>query len=240
MLKNIKMGFKKEIYFKKCVTLALRNFNERNGRLFFINEYIHTSNGQKYKNSHTAMELIIENNKLNSTGIVYTAHPVYIYNDEMDNIVDVVPLHEAFTDSKVYFTYWKDLFVNFVGEIEKYVEYEKNSFIDFIKCIIEGHPNQCHYYADGNNNKFYFEILDQFQFVGNITSGMYDGNIIVSNIKLIDRYTEKTITELPFVQANGILYSEENENIEDLFCAYLHSMDANEMKGYILQSIENF
>jgi len=244
MLKNLKVELMQQIEVKDSDILTLRAFNQRGGRLFFVDEYFDNSNKELSDGCHTAMELIpINGGVQNAPDTIYTINPVYIYNDENDRIINVMPLCEAFVDSKVYFTYWKDLFRNFIEEISEYIKYDEHVLVDFLTELIKDYPEQIYYYADGNNNAFSFEVLDQYQFVGKLTHGMSYGDVVIANINIIDKYTEEVIREMPCVQLDGMMedvWAEDSntDDVEYTFSAYLNSMSKEDMKKYILGSIE--
>lgn len=245
MLKNLKVELMKQVEVKDTDVLTLKDFNQRGGRLYFIDEYFDSSDKEMGDGCHTAMELIpINGGEHNQPGTKYTINPVYIYNNEIDEIVNVTPLCEAFIDGKTYFTYWKDLFRNFIEEISEYVKYDENIMVDFLAELIKDYPEQIYYYADGNNNEFSFEVLDQYKFVGKLTHGMSYGDVVISNIKVVDKYTEEVIREMPWVQVDGTIedVGEEEQSTDDVeytFATYLNSMSKEDMKKYILGSIEN-
>lgn len=238
MFKNLSLELMQEVQVKGSDILSLKDFNERDGRLFFIDEYFDNSNEEMDGGSHTAMELIPNTLGIqNRSGVIYTVKPVYIYNDAKDRIIDVVPLEEVFKDEKQYFIYWKDLFKNFIKEVCSYVKYDQDTLIDVLKELIEKYPEESYYYADGNNNEFAFEILDQYKFVGELTHGMSDRTVVISNVRIEDKQTEDLLKKMPWVQIDGYLDTSEEEDENSLFAEILNSMSKEDMKQYILEAV---
>lgn len=238
MLENIKIKLNEGIKVNELDYLVVKELNKVEGRLFFIDEQIDDISNAVEFNKYTAMELIKE-------GGFYNVCPVIIYSNENDEIQKVELLSKEFNypNKKIYYLYWNDLFLGFIQELSEHISYEPKSLIGLLKNIINEHPKDTYYYADGNMNGFSLDILDEFSIEGKLYPGQVYGTMVISDLILRVKYTDINIVELPDVYLEGLIdigEEEEDEYFDVLFASYLGNMRLEEMTPYILKSIEAY
>lgn len=231
MLKNVKFkfinGLEKE-NINKGDNILIKTFNQTKKKIFFVEDTY--SNGE-----YLGMGI-------KKDGDFYEAVPIWIIADENSIVKEIKALDEvcADLDKGAYFAYWKDLFKTFSSEISGKVEYDKETLLEVFVEIMKEHEGHTYLYTDIKSSKFSLQILDQFEFIGQIKSGN-NNEIIISNIVLRDRYNQNIVMKLPNIKTNIILEvnEEDMDSTEDVLFKFIGKLSKYEMIEYILSSIKS-
>lgn len=229
MLKNVRVKFingLEGISINKGDNLLVRSFHSKNRKIFFVED------------TYTDGEYI--GMGLKKDGDFYEAVPIWIVADENGSVKEMKTLEEGCADlgEGAYFAYWKDAFKTFVAEIAGKVEYDTDTLLAIFTEILRKHEGHAYCCTDGKSSRFSFQILDQFEFIGQVKCGK-DNLITISNITLRDRYEKTVITKLPDIKTDKIIEQVEDtdKTIEELLCNYLDNLTRYEMADYILSTI---
>ena len=128
-----------------------------------------------------------------------------------------------------------------------YLSYESNSqnvmMFEEIFEIISEYVEDAYFYADDNGdssfkNALYGEFLDIFTIKGDVVEGYYEGNLVLTNIELINNSTKETIKSFQRVNICSNLYIEEEDDVDYIIEAYLESMTEDDIKKLFLEAIK--
>ena len=91
--------------------------------------------------------------------------------------------------------------------------------IDFIREYIE---KDGYFYAEGNT--LYGEFMELFKLKGKVVEGFYEGNLVLTDIALINEATGQIIKRYDDVNIAANFYLEEDDDADYMIEAYLENM----------------
>lgn len=136
---------------------------------------------------------------------------------------------------------------NALHEFFYYLSYEKNPqdvmmFEEIFELIKEYIENAYFYAYDNKNSSFkntlYGEFFDIFMLKGDVVEGYYEGNLVLTNISLINNSTNEVIKNFEKVNLCSNFYVEEEDDVDYTIEAYLESMSEEDIKSKLLEAIE--
>jgi len=200
-----------------------RCFVKRNNAYYFIAN-------EENENIYSCVKLFNENNK-EKFGI----EVVRAFVNRIGDIENIVK-EEVVLDKKER----KDI----LYELFFYLSHEDNpedviffeEVIDFIHEYIE----DGYFYAsnDGDSvfvNSIYGNIMELFGLEGKVVEGYYEGNLVLTDIKLVNMSTGQIIKSFNNVNLCSNFYVDEDEDIDYMIEGYLESMSQYDIK----QKFEN-
>lgn len=110
-----------------------------------------------------------------------------------------------------------------------------NSVLPLIKEILETEDNVLYGH---NQNEISLVVYDYFRVEGKLSLG-YCESVSLDNLQVVDFYSEKELFDLPSVSLEANLTMEEDDEEDSLLDAYLDSLPEDEMRKFILKSMND-
>lgn len=204
------------------------SFTKRGDVLYFTSEYLNEAENLCIKLSNKFSEDRFE------------IEVVKVFTDGNNSALESIVKEEEVIDEQVKENTLLDFF--------SYIEYEENPqnimMFEGIFELIRGYISEGHFYADDNGsssfkNALYGDFMNIFTIKGEVAEGYYEGNLMLTNIELINNSTKEVIKDFDKVNITSNFYVEEDDDIDYLIEAYLESMSESDIEEVFMKCINS-
>lgn len=212
------------------------SFHQISGGLIFIADLVHPSllkhvDGIEY---YTAIKLTQKEN-----GFEVSPTPCVLKIDSSnEQLLEIITVDKCFSHLETR-TIWADsfdaLFLMLRNENNQVdVTYSEDA-LNVIFKVLNDYPKLAS--IAESNAVIMIDIFDGFRLMTTLSKGYYEGNIMLTDWKLIDFYSELVIAELPNVQLNEQFFFEEGDSEEWALSSLAEAIPYEDIVNYAIQAI---